>query len=416
MTEDGKFKVLVLSDHALSTSGVGTQTRHLIEGLLTKGCWSFRQFGAALKHKDYRTVVVNNDFIIKPIDGFGTPDTLRVALATEKPDLLFIFTDPRFFVWLFDMEDEIHQVCPIVWWHVWDNYPYPNFNNSYYQATDAINCHSHMTYTMLKDVYPEKTNFIPHSLPDNLFTKLSNEKILEHKRNLLGEDRLDHFVGIWVNRNAKRKRPSDLLDSWAKFLENLEKKHGHRNATLLMHTEPTDNEGPNLFAVTELLGIKENVFFSRDRIEFEKMNVLYNISDFCINTSYAEGFGLSTLEAMMTGTPIIAPKTGGLTRQVVDHRDESENGVALDIDFKTLVGSQTVPYIYEDYVHNHKFADAIMKLFEMSDKEKKKLSIKVKNYANSEFGYQKTIDEWHSSMMETIANFKTRKNWQIEEI
>jgi glycogen synthase len=125
---------------------------------------------------------------------------------------------------------------------------------------------------------------------------------------------------------------------------------------------------------------------------------------------------LSTLEAMMTGTPIIAPKTGGLTRQVVDHRDESENGVALDIDFKTLVGSQTVPYIYEDYVHNHKFADAIMKLFEMSDKEKKKLSIKVKNYANSEFGYQKTIDEWHSSMMETIANFKTRKNWQIEEI
>ena len=31
MTEDGKYKVLVLADHALSTSGVGTQTRHLIE-------------------------------------------------------------------------------------------------------------------------------------------------------------------------------------------------------------------------------------------------------------------------------------------------------------------------------------------------------------------------------------------------
>ena len=59
-----KFKVLVLSDHALSTSGVGTQTRHLINGLLKKGCWSFRQFGAAMKHSDYRTVVVNDDFII----------------------------------------------------------------------------------------------------------------------------------------------------------------------------------------------------------------------------------------------------------------------------------------------------------------------------------------------------------------
>jgi len=31
-----KKKVLVLSDHALSTSGVGTQTRHLIMGLLEK--------------------------------------------------------------------------------------------------------------------------------------------------------------------------------------------------------------------------------------------------------------------------------------------------------------------------------------------------------------------------------------------
>ena len=416
MTEDGKFKVLVLSDHALSTSGVGTQTRHLIEGLLKKGCWSFRQFGAALKHQDYRTVVVNDDFIIKPIDGFGNPDTIRVALATEKPDLLFIFTDPRFFVWLFDMEDEVHQVCPIVWWHVWDNYPYPEFNDNFYQATDAINCHSHMTYTMIKDRYPEKTNFIPHSLPENLFFQMSPSDIKKHKITLLGEDRKDHFVGIWVNRNAKRKRPSDLLEAWSFFLDELEKKHGHRKATLIMHTEPTDSEGPNLFKVTELLGIENNVFFSRDRIEFEKMNVLYNITDFCINTSYAEGFGLSTLESMMTGTPIIAPKTGGLTRQVVDHRDGSHNGVALDIDFTTLVGSQTVPYIYEDYVHNKNFAAAMMKLHEMSEKDKKLLSKKVKKYAETQFSHQKTVDEWHTSMLETIEKFSKRKNWQIEEI
>ena len=79
-----KLKVLVLSDHALSTSGVGTQTRHLLTGLIKKGCWTFRQFGAALKHTDYRTVVANEDLVIKPIDGFGTKEMIRVALATEK--------------------------------------------------------------------------------------------------------------------------------------------------------------------------------------------------------------------------------------------------------------------------------------------------------------------------------------------
>ena len=412
-----KLKVLVLSDHALSTSGVGTQTRHLLTGLIEKGCWTFRQFGAALKHSSYETVVVNEDLIIKPIDGFGNPEMLRVALATEKPDILFIFTDPRFFVWLFEMEDEIHQICPIVWWHVWDNYPYPKFNDPFYESTDLINCHSHMTYEMIKEKYPDKTNWIPHSLPDTLFYPLEEEKIKEYKKQLLGKEREDHFVGIWVNRNAKRKRPNDILESWSLFLKELKRKKGHTKATLIMHTEPSDQEGPNLFATSELLGIQGNVFFSRDRLEFEKMNVLYNISDFCLNVSYAEGFGLSTLESMMTGTPIIAAKTGGLTKQVCNDFTKDDNGVALDIDFKTLVGSQTVPYIYEDYVSNKNTARGIMKLFKMNKKEKKRLSKKVLKYAKKQFEHQKTIDAWHDTMLATLEKFKTRNNsWSKIEV
>ena len=123
MSEVKKKKILLLSDHALSTSGVGTQSRHLIEGLVKKGDWTVRQLGAAIKHQDYNIVTVNPDFIIKPIDGFGNRDMLRLVLAQEQPDVLMLFTDPRFFIWLFEMEDEVHQICPIVWWHVWDNRP-----------------------------------------------------------------------------------------------------------------------------------------------------------------------------------------------------------------------------------------------------------------------------------------------------
>ena len=79
-----KLKVLLLSDHALSTSGVGTQSRHLINGLLEKGGWSFRQFGAALKHVDYNTIIVNDDFIIIKAD-------LRL--------LYNLFKGPRFANW-----------------------------------------------------------------------------------------------------------------------------------------------------------------------------------------------------------------------------------------------------------------------------------------------------------------------------
>ena len=407
-----KLKVLVLSDHALSTSGVGTQTRHLINGLLKKNRWTFRQFGAALKHSDYRTVVVNDDFIIKPIDGFGNAEMLRVALATEKPDILFIFTDPRFFTWLFEIEDEIHQICPIVWWHVWDNYPYPKFNEKYYKATDLLNCHSHMTYKMIKDKFPNKTNWIPHALPEDIFFPLEEKSIKEYKLQLLGKERQDHFVAIWVNRNAKRKRPNDVLMSWKLFLEKTKTK----KATLIMHTDPLDGEGPNLFETSKMLEIEENVFFSNQRLDFEKMNVLYNVSDVCLTMSYAEGFGLGTLESMMTGTPIIAPKTGGLTKQVVNSIDGGANGVALDIDLKTMVGSQTVPYIYEDYVSNEKFASALQKMFKMNDKQKRKLRKKVLRYVKKEFSYQKTIDLWDETMLNTLKDFKEYKRWSIKTI
>ena len=412
-----KKKILALCDHALSTSGVGTQSRHLFYGLIRKGEWTIRQFGAALKHSDYSTAVPHEDLVIKPIDGFGDRDLLRVALATEKPDVLFIFTDPRFFIWLFEMEDEVHQICPISWWHVWDNHPYPAFNGSLYKSTDLINCHSHLTYEMVSEHFPKKTNFIPHAVPTDIYKKLSDKEVRNHKVEILGKDREDHFVGIWVNRNAKRKRSSDVLVASKQFLDNLEKSHGHRKASLIMHCDPLDQEGANLFSVSDRLGITENIFFSRERLDFDKMNVLYNISDYCLNISYAEGFGLTTLEAMMSGKPIIAAKTGGLTRQVVDHRDGTENGVALDIDFKSLVGSQGVPYIYEDYVSCEKTAEAMMKLFEMSDEDRKALSQKVLDYVDSEFKLQDTIDDWHNTLVDLMKNWKSNyRRWEVISI
>ncbi len=409
-----KKKILVLSDHALSTSGVGCQTRHLIEGLIKKGEWTFRQFGAAMKHNDYRTVVVNDDFIIKPIDGFGNPDMLRVTLATEKPDLLFIFTDPRFFIWLFEMEDEIHQQCPIVWWHVWDNYPYPKFNETLYQSTDSINCHSHMTYEMIKPHFNDTAHFIPHTLPPDLFHPLSDVEIRTSKSQILGNDKKDNFVGIWVNRNAKRKRPNDVLWAWSLLLDKIEADTGKRDATLIMHTDPLDQEGPNLMITAEHFGIHENVLFSTERIEFDKMNMLYNISDFCFNISYAEGFGLPTLESMMAGKPIIAVKSGGLTRQVVDHRDGTENGIALDIETKSLVGSQQVPFIYEDYVSPETIAESFYKMYKMPKKKRDSLGKKARNYALSEFNYDNMIDAWHDSLKETYSTWRENyKRWEV---
>ena len=411
MAANGKKKILVLSDHALSTSGVGTQSRFLINGLVDTGKYTIRQFGAAMKHENYNVVKVNDDFIIKPTDGFGTPEMIRLALATEKPDMILLFTDPRFFHWLFKMEDEIHQVCPIAYWHVWDNKPYPEFNDMYYEGTDLIACHSHHTYEQISPKYPNKTHFVPHTLPKDVYFQMSAEKIQDCREKWL-PNKKDWFVGFWSNRNARRKRPNDLLWAWSIFLNKLEREEGHRKATLLMHTDPFDTEGPNLLALRDHLNIRENVVFSTERVGFDQLNEYYNTADFTINISHSEGFGLSTLESMMTGTPIIAPMTGGQTRQVVDYRKNTHNGIALPIEFQTMVGNQQIPYILEDYTSVETISEAMLEMYQIKKLPNgySELCNKVKEYADYEFNYENRIQQWDNLIEDTIQSWKTRYN------
>jgi len=268
---------------------------------------------------------------------------------------------------------------------------------------------------MVNELIPKKANFIPHALPQEVFFPIPEQASKDLRRQIIGPERQDHFVVFWVNRNARRKRPADVLSSWSKFMTKL-KADGKKDATLLMHTDPIDNEGPNLLVCTEHLGIVDSVVFSNQRVEFERMNVLHNISDCNLNIAYAEGFGLATLEAMQVGKPIIALKTGGLTRQVVDHRDGSENGIALPVEMQSLVGSQLVPYIYEDYVSTDTVADALYEMYLWGPEKRKMMGTKAREYVLSEFNIETTIDMWHESLWDLCENWKIDEKFVVEEV
>ena len=416
MTNDKKT-ILMLCDHPLSTSGVGTQARWLINGLVDTGKYNFRVFGGAIRHDNYDTITVNQDFVIKPTNGFGDKNILRKALVQLKPDALFLFTDPRFFIWTWEMEDEIHQICPIVYNHLWDNPPWPEFNRGLYESTDLVNCINYPTYEMVHERFPDKTNYIPHGVPKDLFKPLPKVQVEQFKRNLLGLERADHFIVLYVSRNARRKMPSDILLSWKMFIDNLKAKHGHAKATLVFHGDPLDPEGANLHHVLDVLDVKNHVVFSRDRVGFPEMAGLYNICDTVINRSCNEGFGLGTLEAMMCGKPIIALKTGGLTRQVQDHETGEEYGVALEPEVRSLVGNQMVPYIYEDYVSHETVAKAFMKMFEMGPAKREELGLKAMAHAHKDYDLPTIVKRWDETMSETIKTWREKhKSWVKEEL
>lgn len=402
-----KFKILLLSDDLRCVSGVGGQSRMLVEYLVNTGKFSFKQLGGAMKHPNYDVQMLHPDVIVKPIDGFGSPALLRQLLITEKPDALMLFTDPRQFIWVWQMEDEINQICPIIYWHVWDNNPYPEYNTVFYESTETINCISEKTYDLLKEKFPKKVKYLPHVLPKDWYYNITDDEVKALRAQTLG-DKKDWFVALWVNRNAHRKMPGDVMESFKTFLDDLQQTHGHRNALLLMHTNPKDPEGPDLEAIAEMLKISDRVMYSTQHIDIPELNRIYNIADTVINVSRAEGFGLSIRTALTLGKPVIALKTGGMTEQIID-KQGNVHGVALEPIERYLVGSQATPYIYEDHFSKKDLAKAIYKIYSLSDEEKATIKLNAQKHTEEQFNYEKVMSEWKESLEETILTWKAGK-------
>ncbi len=209
-----KIKLLVLSDHMFSPSGVGTQTRYMVENLLDTGDYSVRYLGGAIKHEQYapqKTDKYGDDLVIFPVDGYGTPDIVRSILRTERPDIVWFMTDPRFWGWLWEMEDEIRSLVPMVYYHVWDNYPFPEYNEPSYSSNDVIAAISKVTYDIVQNVSPGvELHYLPHAVDPDIFFPLKEEEISEFKKSHM-PDAEDKFVVFWNNRNARRKMPGSLI-------------------------------------------------------------------------------------------------------------------------------------------------------------------------------------------------------------
>jgi glycosyltransferase involved in cell wall biosynthesis len=442
---DKKIKILTISDHPLSPSGVGTQTKYFITSLLKTGKFSFFSIGGAIKHENYqltKTEEHGDDWIIQPVDGYGSQDMIRSVLRNYKPDIIWFMTDPRFYDWLWDIENEIRALVPMVYYHVWDNFPYPEYNKVWYDSTDCIATISKLTSDIVQTVSPDvKESYIPHAVPTDIFKKLDDTSIQHFREQKLGIDK-DNFFIFWTNRNARRKQSGSLLFWFKDFLDELEEKHGHRNSTIVMHTEPKDPNGQDLYAIAEKLDLvkNKNVLFSREKVTPHDLTYLYNAADTCITVSDAEGFGLYTFEAMACGTPIIATLTGGLQEQVTPIKDvthektltrhakhkgkpiETKFGIGLEPASKAIIGSQQVPYIYEDRVSKDQVVKSLMKMYEYGKEKRNELGQNCQNHVIKNYSFDLYAERWEKLMEEIhdeLGSWDTRKNykaWEIREV
>ena len=416
-----KIKILTISDHPLLPSGVGSQTKYVIEALLQTGKFQVISLGGAVQHPDYtptKTEQYGDDWIIFPVDGYSNADQVRATLLHHKPDVLWFMTDPRFYEWLWGIEDEVRSLVPMVYYHVWDNYPYPTYNRRWYEATDVVATISKVTSDIVKTVSPDtEEHYVPHAVNTTIFRKMFAPHELEVIKTMKEDNCKDKMVFFWNNRNARRKQSGSLIFWWKKFLDKV----GHDKATLIMHTDVNDQHGQPLNYLLQELDLNAGqVQFSTQKMPPEQLAMFYNMADCTINIADAEGFGLATLESLACETPIIVTMTGGLQEQVTD--GENWFGIGIEPSSRAVIGGGNVPFICEDRINEDEFVDSLVKMYEMSAKERDALGAAgrehvMKNYNFDQFKYQwinlmESVHENHGSW-DTRKNYKS---WELKEL
>ncbi len=408
-----KIKVLTLGDHPLSPSGVGTQTKYVCEALLESGKYSIVSLGGAIKHHDYTPITVppfEEDWKVIPIDGYGTQEMIRSAIRTEKIDMIWIMTDPRFWGWLWEIENEIRSLVPVVYYHVWDNYPAPYFNRDNYLSNDHIAAISKVTYDIVKTVTPEvQSTYLPHAVDTNIFRPMGTEKIQELRTEHMHPDDQEKVVFFWNNRNARRKQSGTLIYWFKEFLDKV----GHNKAQLIMHTDPKDPHGQDLEHIIHHLGLHDRqVMLSTSKVSPDDLACFYNMVDCTVNISDAEGFGLGTLESLACGTPIVVNMTGGLQEQITDGMEWF--GEAIFPTSKAIIGSQEVPYIYEDRITKSHFISALTKIFVRTAEERNQLGLKGREHVMKNYNFIEFKRKWVELMDEVYTqsgSWENRENY-----
>lgn len=415
-------KILLICDDIRVHSGVATVAREMV--LNTAQHFNWVQIAGAINHPDKgkkldlsqdtntTTGLKDSSIQIYPTDGYGDPNIIRNLIRLEKPDAIFLITDPRYFMWLFQIENEIRRKIPIVYLNIWDDYPAPMYNRPYYEACDALLGISKQTVNINKLVLGDKAKnklieYVPHGLNHDIFKPIDqNDPEFKAFKSQMFKGKEYDFVLFFNSRNIRRKQIPDTLLAYKYFIDQLPEEKAKKCAFLL-HTQVIDDNGTDLKAVCDFLfdnNEKYNIIFSEKPLPPQQMNYLYNMTNVQILLTSNEGWGLSLTEAILAGNPIIANVTGGMQDQMRFVKDNK--WIDFDKDFpsnhngttkehgewalpvypsnRSIQGSPVTPYIWDDRCKAEDAAEQIKFAYELGKEGCKKRGLAGREWALSD--------------------------------
>lgn len=416
-----KKKILLLGDDIRVISGVSLICKNLILNGVSKFDWV--QLAAQANNPDNGQIIDVSQSVNELTNtqdsyvrlycttGYGNQTTLRNIITQENIDCILHITDPRRWNWLYRMENELRQKIPICYYHVWDNYPLPQYNKGVYESCDLVACISKITHECVTQVSNEvNAQYIPHGVNNKLFTPIDKEISDNCKKNIL-PDGCD-FLLFCNNVNIPRKQLPLLIESFAWFCKEIGEKNAKKVA-LMLHTNPTNKSGTNLLKIVDDLHSDLNIVFSSSSVDDSTLNQMYNTADVTINIASNEGFGLSTIESLSAGTPIIVSSTGGLSEQVDDNQSW---GLKVEPKIRNLIGSINSPYIYENICDQVDVGMAILNMYKKGSSELTQMGMSGRDYVKANYNQDNMCNDLYMGIEDSINNFIPQKRMSITKV
>ena len=272
----GRYDIVLVSDKVDSSTGFGTQTNYLYRGLMAKG-----HNVHALHFQEADTLLnLRFDYVI------SLGDFYQVNGANEYPDLVEMGLD-NWIHWLPISNTEIDE-------EFWKRIRAP-------RHLVAMSSFGHKTLTGRGF---SNTTFIPHGIEMDIFRPLHMAELEKLRKSY---QVADQFVVVFVGRNTKRKRIDHLLEIFAKVIESTgndapvkfllktEEQYTHINVT--QYAKELDRKKD--------INLHEHIMLYDENVTPGQLNELYNLATVGISATGGEGFGLTTLECIAAGVPMI---------------------------------------------------------------------------------------------------------------
>lgn len=403
-----KIGILTLGDDPRHLSGVAHCLKDICESLLATGRFRIISLGAAIKHMDMRPVKLKEDWVVVPVEGFGTIEQVKGIVKENDIKIVLFQSDPRFYDWLLCRENEIRSMVPLIWYTVWDNYPYPVYNDWIWNSVDVSVAISQLTHDLIREVSPNtQLHYMPHCVNPSVFKKLPKKDVEEFQNNQLPQTK-GKFVVFWNNRNGRRKNGASLIVWFNSFLDKV----GRDKAVLLMNTDPVDHNGFNLPDIISGFNLNEQVFINSTKVDEFTLANFYNLADCTINISHSEGFGMGTLESLSCGTPIIATWTGGMREQLCDDIDDPIDwyGVPVFPASRAIVGSVELPWIYEEQVNEDGVVYALTTMYELPKEKREYWGQLGIQHVNNKFAFADFQKFWPDLLTKVNQQFGSFPN------